>query len=461
MQVVFVSNYFNHHQLSFCDALYELLEGSFCFLQTQPMEEERIRMGWQAEERPYVRYVQPDGTTTGGPEAFMGRNPDEETAGHEWRHLLLTADVVIFGGCDDESYIRERLAAGKPIFRYNERLYKEGQWKAISPRGLLQKYKDHTRYRKAPVYFLCAGAYVPCDLGIIHAYPEKMLRFGYFPETREYAQGEPFSHKKKGSILWAARMIDWKHPELVVKTAAYLKEHLKDHQEEIPFHITMIGGGELEEEVHSLAEELGVTDKITFAGFRGPEEVRAAMEESEIYLVTSDRKEGWGAVVNEAMNSGCAVVADHMIGAAPWMIRQRENGILYRDGCEQQLQEYVAELLQDPAECRRLGEAAQQTVRTEWNARTAAERLVRLCREMRLLTGGPDTGPATGTENGPEPGDAPGTGPAEPALCADGQCLPAPSVPALWTDGPCSPAPVIPERRMYRYLTERNEEDRT
>lgn len=429
MQVVFVSNYFNHHQLSFCDALYELLEGSFCFLQTQPMEEERVKMGWQAEERPYVRYVQPDGTTTGGP----------TTGGPEWQNLLLTADVVIFGGCDDESYIRERLAAGKPIFRYNERLYKEGQWKAISPRGLLQKYKDHTRYRKAPVYFLCAGAYVPCDLGIIHAYPEKMLRFGYFPETREYAPGEPFSRKKKGSILWAARMIDWKHPELVVKTAAYLKEHL----EEIPFHITMIGGGELEEEVHSLAEELGVTDKITFAGFRSPEEVRAAMEESEIYLVTSDRKEGWGAVVNEAMNSGCAVVADHMIGAAPWMIRQRENGILYHDGCEQQLQEYVAELLQDPAECRRLGEAAQQTVRTEWNAQIAAERLVRLCREMGFLTG------------------APGTTPAEPALLAPSQCLPAPPVPALWTDGPCSPAPVIPERRMYRYLTERNKEDRT
>ena len=150
-------------------------------------------------------------------------------------------------------------------------------------------------------------------------------------------------------------------------------------------------------------------------------------------------------MVNEAMNSGCVVVADHMIGAAPWMIRQRENGILYRDGCEQQLQEYVAELLQDPAECRRLGEVAQQTVRTEWNARIAAERLVRLCREMGFLAGAS------------EPGNAPGTAPAEPALLTDGQRLPAPPVPALWTDGPCSPTPVIPERRMYRYLTEFNE----
>ena len=396
MKLVFVSNYFNHHQLSFCDALYDQLEGSFCFLQTQPMEEERVKMGWQAEARPYVCYA-------------LAEDVD-------WHSLILSADVVIFGGCDDETYIQERLAAGRPVFRYNERLYKEGQWKAISPRGLLQKYKDHTRYRKAPVYFLCAGAYVPCDYHLIHAYPEKMLRFGYFPETRTYEAGQPFDRKQPGSILWAARMIDWKHPELVVKTAAYLKEHLKD----TPFHITRIGGGELEEEVHRLAEELGVTQEITFPGYCSPEEVRAAMETSEIYLVTSDRKEGWGAVVNEAMNSGCAVVADHMIGAAPYLIRQGENGRIYRDGCEQDLFRTVESLLRNPAECRRLGEAARKRIATEWNARTAAERLVRLCRDMGFLS------KKTMTT--------------------------APTLPKLWSDGPCSPAPVIPERQMYRRI---------
>lgn len=408
MRMVFVSNYFNHHQLSFCDALYELLEESFRFLQTQPMEEERIRMGWQAKERPYVCCVTEDSITENG------RQNGNELCKSECLQLILEADVVIFGGCDDESYLRDRLAAGKPIFRYNERMYKDGQWKAISPRGLIQKYKDHTRYRTAPVYFLCAGAYVPCDYAMIHAYPGKMLRFGYFPETRLYAAGQPFDRKRPGSILWAARMIDWKHPELAVRTAAYLKEHLNG----IPFHINMIGGGDLEEEMHRLAEELHVTEEVSFLGFRNPEEVRTAMEESEIYLVTSDRREGWGAVVNEAMNSGCAVVADHMIGAAPYMIRQEENGVMYRDGCDEELFHAVERLLENPEECRRLGENAQHSIATDWNAKTAAGRLVKLCETMGFLSGH--------------------------------KIESVPAIPRLWSDGPCSPAPVIPERQMYR-----------
>lgn len=115
MKLIFVSNYFNHHQLPFCDALYELLEGDFCFLQTQPMEEERVKMGWQAEERPYVRYAAKNscayksgGEKTPGSES----NSNAVTDAEDFEKLLFTADVVIFGGCDDESYIQERLTAG-------------------------------------------------------------------------------------------------------------------------------------------------------------------------------------------------------------------------------------------------------------------------------------------------------------------------------------------------------------
>ena len=43
MKVVFVSNYINHHQIPFCNAMAKFLEGGFTFLQTEPMEEERVR----------------------------------------------------------------------------------------------------------------------------------------------------------------------------------------------------------------------------------------------------------------------------------------------------------------------------------------------------------------------------------------------------------------------------------
>ena len=166
-RIAFVSNYINHHQIPFCDCLNRLLEGGFTFVQTERMEEERVRMGWQAAGRPaYVRcyYEEPE----------------------DCRQLILDCDVALFGGTDDESYIQERLGAGKPVIRISERLYKTGQWKAVSPRGLRKKYHDHTRYRNSPVWLLCAGAYVASDFAIIRAYPGKMYCWGYFPETRHY-----------------------------------------------------------------------------------------------------------------------------------------------------------------------------------------------------------------------------------------------------------------------------------
>ena len=207
---VMVSNYLNHHQIPFCNAMYALLAGSFTFLQTEPVEEERLRMGWKEADYPYLvhYYKEPE----------------------RGRQLIEEAEVVLFGGTDDESYIQERLQQKKTVIRYSERMYKEAQWKAISPRGLHKKYLDHTRYRKDPVYLLCAGAYVPSDFHIVRAYPGKMLKWGYFPEKKVYSVEQLMDAKEPARILWAARMIDWKHPELPLRMAKSLKE------QGVPFH---------------------------------------------------------------------------------------------------------------------------------------------------------------------------------------------------------------------------------
>ncbi len=395
VKFVFVSNYLNHHQIPFCNAVYEKLSGDFAFIQTEPMEQERVRMGWREETGiPYLRkyYEEPEGC----------------------REVISSAGVVFFGGSDEESYISDRLQEGKPVIRYSERLYKTGQWKAVSPRGLRKKYYDHTRYRGKPVYLFCAGAYVPSDFHLVGAYPGKMLKWGYFPETKKYEAGPLLDAKQPGRMLWAARFLDWKHPELPVRTAARLRD--RGHS----FHLDMVGGGELEGQVATLIKELQLQDVVTLHGFCPPEQVRSMMEQTEIFLTTSDRQEGWGAVVNEAMNSGCAVVGSSMMGAVPYLIRHGENGMIYRDGSEESLLEAAEKLLEDRAFCRCLGENAVGTIQREWNAETASERLLGFCVRQGFL----------------EAGDIP--------AAIDWKTVP--------ESGPVSGAPVIPERKMYSIL---------
>lgn len=416
---VFVSNYLNHHQIPFCRAMYERLGGSFAFVQTQPMEEERRNMGWNDRlEEPYLQlfYEKPE----------------------ECKEMIRDAGVVFFGGTEDESYIAERLASGKNVFRVSERLYREGQWKCISPRGLRKKYIDHTRYRNAPVYLFCNGGYVPSDFQIVRAYPEKKFVWGYFPEFIRYdvetlLGGKGYLAKTEEGeqriprLLWTARLIPLKHPELAIETAKYLKD------KGIAFHLDMIGGGEMEKQVREWVKAEGLEEQVTLRGFMKPEEVRGFMEHADIFFFTSDRREGWGAVLNEAMNSGCAVVADHMVGAVPYLIRHGENGFAYRDGKKQELFETVEKLVLDKELRKSVGRKAYETISQGWNAAEAARRLCRLTQE---LTG----------------------------LCMDEEYLKAHE--AEGTKGiahdegekgfwPCDPAPVIPERKMFRYLTEK------
>ena len=50
MKITFVSNYLTIHQIPFCEAMYRVLGDSFRFINTEPMEAERISMGWANEK---------------------------------------------------------------------------------------------------------------------------------------------------------------------------------------------------------------------------------------------------------------------------------------------------------------------------------------------------------------------------------------------------------------------------
>lgn len=372
MKLTFISNYINHHQIPFSEACYRELGQDYAFIQTMPMEAERIEMGWSraGEELPYVHCLY--------------------EAEEECRRLIMACDVLLAGWTDREDLIGERLRANRLTVRISERLYREGRWKAISPRGLIRKYQDHIRYRRKPVYLLCAGAYVAADFRLIGAYPGKMFRWGYFPPTRRYGE-ELWEGKKQtkiNQIVWAGRFIALKRPEYMIKLAKDLK------QAGYRFQIRLIGSGELETKMKALAVGGEVTGQITFDGFCPPEKVRQIMAESHIHVFTSNHLEGWGAVVNEAMNSGCAAVASVQAGAVPYLIEHGKNGFIFKDGSYNEMLRAVKHLLDHPDERERMGRLAYQTITELWNAEQAAAAVIR-------FAGGLTEGKVTAMAAGP------------------------------------------------------------
>lgn len=352
MKITMISNYINHHQMPFSGEMYKRLGDDYCFIQTEPMEEERSNMGWgvDEEEIPYLKLAY----------------KDEE----ECRRRIMDCDLLIAGWQDREDLILPRLEAGKLTLRSSERLYREGQWKAVSPRGLLRKYKEHTRFRKLDsAHLLCAGAYVPSDFNIVKAYPGKMYKFGYFPEFR------PLDYSKKPSMdtiemIWAGRFIPLKHPEFVVRLAADLID------EGYIFHIHFVGSGEMEDLLRTKVNEAELEDVISFYGFLKPTEVRELMDGCHIHLFTSNYLEGWGAVINEGMNSGLAEVVNSEVGAAPFLIKHEKNGLIYREGSYEDFRAQVKRLLDNHELIEKLGRAAYETIETQWNAAVAVDRII-------------------------------------------------------------------------------------
>lgn len=360
MKIVFVSNFFNHHQKPVSDALDTLTGGQYRFIATASVPLEQQALGYGTEEPPYVVAAYADPALREAAQAQV----DE-------------ADVVIAGAAP-EAMLRRRIRAGKLVFRYHERPLKDGN----DPVKFLPRLvKWHLRSPMTkPVYMLCASAYTAPDYAKFGLFRNRCYRWGYFPETRRYEDFDAMmARKEPASILWVARFLQLKHPEHAIEVAARLKAAGYD------FNMYFIGQGPMEDTMRARISENQLTDCVHLLGTMKPEEVRSRMERAGIFLFTSDQNEGWGAVMNESMNSGCAVVGSTAIGAVPYLIWEEENGLTYAPGDVDGLYEQVKYLLDNPAEQKRMGTAAYRTITETWNAETAAERFIELSK--RLLTG--------------------------------------------------------------------------
>lgn len=354
MKITFVSNFSNHHQIPFCEALEAMQDIDFCFIATEKVSQERIALGYLSDFSSKTYYKE------------INNNISEKQA----EEICFESDVVIIGSAP-ESYVKRRIKQNKLTFSYNERFFKSGFWK--HPGDIYRTFNFLSKYNKKNFYLLCASAYTASDAKKVGFF-NKCFKWGYFPKTKNAA--DKFESLKSNSVpklLWVGRMISWKRPEIFLNACKQALE------KGIPFTADIIGGGELEESICNFIAENGLSELVIIHKSMPADEVRKYMESADIFMFTSNKQEGWGAVLNEAMNSACAVVASKTAGATNFLVSNGKNGLVFENDNMSQAIEQALMLLSNTNLRKELGNNAYSTVTELWNAEISANRFVELC----------------------------------------------------------------------------------
>ena len=361
MKVTFYSNFLTHHQVPFCLEMQKRLGDDFKFVSTMKIFKWRLDLGFEDLNQKYD---------------FVIRSYENEEMYNEAKKLALESDVVIIGSTTDE-LIEERLKQDKLTFRYRARvfIFPDGFFKTIFNKDKMKLfYNRHIRFRKNKnLHMLCANAYGARDFNSLGLYKNKTYKWGYFLENNIYDIDNLINEKEKNEkiqIIWVARFIKWKHPEVVVKLAKRLKK------QNYNFKIQMLGTGKLEEKIKKQIKNNNLEDVLEIVGQVPSDKVKGYMEKANIFIGTSDSFEGWGAVINESMNAGCAIVASKKMGSVPFLIGNNETGLMYEN--YKDLENKVKLLINDSDLRKKLSKNAYNYITTKWTEELAAENIIKM-----------------------------------------------------------------------------------
>ncbi len=362
MKITFYSNFLTHHQLPFCLEMYKKYGEDFKFVSMEKINQERISLGYKDMDNDYP---------------FVLKAYESKEKYNEATKLAVDSDIVIAGSTPTDDYIKERLKQDKITFRYYARIFYNGVLSIFDFENSKKVYDRHLKYKKNKnLYLLCASSYGPNDFNELGMYKNKCFKWDYFPETKIYNVEDLLKQKEneKIEIIWVGRFIKEKHPEYVVKLAQKLKE--KNYN----FEIKMIGNGELLEKTKSQIEKYNLTNQIKLVGAVKSDKVRSYMEKANIFICTSDKNERWGVVLNEAMNSGCTVIAYKGIGGVPFLIKNNENGLAYTSLDD--FYKKTMKVMDDKALREKLSKNAYKTISEVWTAKVAVQNFEKLVKSI-------------------------------------------------------------------------------
>jgi glycosyltransferase involved in cell wall biosynthesis len=136
-------------------------------------------------------------------------------------------------------------------------------------------------------------------------------------------------------VLFAGKLEEKKDPVLLLSAFINLQK--------AEIHLLFVGNGPLELQLKLTAEG---NKYIHFMDFQNQSQMPAVYQSCDIFCLPSKGPgETWGLAVNEAMASGKAILASDKVGSASDLVKNGENGAIFKAGDLNDLTHHLNELI--------------------------------------------------------------------------------------------------------------------
>lgn len=183
------------------------------------------------------------------------------------------------------------------------------------------------------------------------ARPENLVRLPNVPDVvalaRQAEELRPLREQIRRSLgigtgpvaLFVGRLIPKKRASLLIRA-------FKQAAPEGDAQLVIVGSGPKRLALKQLAVDLGIENRVIFAGFVQPADVPKYYVAADVFVLPSS--ETWGVVVSEALASGVPVIVSDEVGCHPDVVNSRTVGEVVRAGDESNLSESMIKHLSSP-----------------------------------------------------------------------------------------------------------------
>jgi glycosyltransferase involved in cell wall biosynthesis len=161
-------------------------------------------------------------------------------------------------------------------------------------------------------------------------------------------------------ILFASKLSQVKRGADLLE--AYIQMSPDQIREPTPY-LLFIGEGDQRPSLEKRARSMN-WNSIKFLGFKNQTELPRYYDLCDV-LVLPSVFEPWGLVINEAMNAGRAVVVSDQVGCGPDLVKNGENGYVFKAGDIAGLRAALDKVLSNPAKCQDLGRKSLEIIK-QW-----------------------------------------------------------------------------------------------